>query len=350
MMRNSAARIIAIVVLCGACGAVYGSVQPADPPVASAPPAMKPVGATDQPATQPAEGQDLSAEVIEVRGVVERSTVAAGSADPAAVKWAPVQQGEKLGGGTQIRTGLRAHVILRFGDNTVVMIKRSTLAGIEQFYREANTETIRLGLGYGAVRGGTSEGPVRSDFVVDSTVATLAKRGTEGWEFWVEPYTGRFRVSLAESGLVEALEKLTDQRRLVRPHEYADHSNIGAMWVKQDIFNRAVQFFTAETITPSDSDFSVDNPGGFGALGPGLGSETRGFSGRRGGGLAPGAPDSSGVRQRLLDTLVLRPSFVVRPEGNFGLGPTFDVLVPETQRKAFHPASHVGTGLRTRHP
>jgi hypothetical protein len=330
-MKNNPLWAIAFAGLCGFVWTDRTAAQPAAPA-----PASQPAEPASQPATAPAEGEEIWAEVIEVKGVVERSTVETGGADAKAVQWMPVRLGEKLGGGTQIRTGLRSHVILRFGDASVVMIKRSTLASIRQFYREADTETVRLGLGYGAIRGGTSAGPVRSDFVVDSTVATLAKRGTEGWEFWVEAYTGRFRVSLAETGLVEALEKLTGQRRLVRPGEYADHSNIGAMWIKQDIFDRTVHFFTAESVSATDLAFDVNNPEGLSVTGPGLGSQARGVSGRAGETPPPSGPDLSLVRQRLLDTLLLRPSSVVRPEGNFGLAPTFDVLVPRSQQKAFH--------------
>ncbi len=305
--------------------------------------------ATAKPEAEPVEAKELSAEVIEVKGLVERSVTEAGNADATAIKWTPVKQGEMLSGGTQIRTGLRAHLVLRFGDASVVMVKRSTLASIDQFYREANTETIRLGLGYGAVRGGTTAGPVRSDFVVDSTVATLAKRGTEGWEFQVEPYTGRFRVSLAETGLVEALEKLTGQRRLVRPGEYANHANIGAMWVKQDIFNRTVHFFTAESVSGTDLAFNTRNPDGLSVTGPGLGSETGAFSGRSHE-ARPGPRGDTWREQRPFDfdTLLLRPASVVRPEGTIGLAPTFDVLLPESQRKAFKRAGRRGTSLRDR--
>ena len=218
----------------------------------------------------------------------------------------------------------------------MVMIKRSTLASISQFYREANTETIRLGLGYGAVRGGTTEGTVRSDFVVDSTVATLAKRGTEGWEFWVEPYTGRWRVALAESGLLEAIEKATLQRRLVRPGEYADQANIGSMWIKQDIFNRTVQFYQANTITEADLDWNLRNPTGYGVLGPGQGTEARTVAGRPSTSPIPtvdrgGLSSQAGVLG-VAALAALRPTVVARPEGDFGLGRTFKVLLPVSGR------------------
>ena len=334
MIKESTTWTIAIVVLCSFVGLRHVSAQPADPPSEPAAPGSQSGAKAGESDAKPASAEDVLAEVIEVRGRVEQSAIDAAEADPAASKWTPVVQGEKLGGGVRIRTGLRAHLILRFGDASVVMIKRSTLASINQFYREANTDSIRLGLGYGAIRGGTSAGPVRSDFVVESTVATLAKRGTEGWEFWVEPYTGRFRVSLAEWGLVEALEKLTGRRRLVRPGEYANHANIGAMWIKQDIFDRAVHFYAAESLSPADLAANLRQLNGLGVAGPGLASETWASAGRH-----RVAPLSTGIGtgpawQPPFETMVLRPSYVERPEGNFGMGPTFDVLLPKAHRKA----------------
>ncbi len=335
MLNKSTSPIIAMFLICGLLGSAEA--QKADPP---AMPEAKPADQAGEPAkVLPEEAKELSAEVIEVKGLVECSTDDPAETAPAAMRWTAVKKGEKLSGGTQIRTGLRSHLVLRFGDTSVVMVKRSTLAGINQFYRQGDTETVRLGLGYGAVRGGTSEGVVRSDFVVDSTVATLAKRGTEGWEFWVEPYTGRFRVSLAESGLVEALEKLTGQRRLVRPAEYVNHANIGAMWIKQDVFDRTVRFFSAESISPADLEFCMKNPRGFGVMGPGLGSEARAYSGRVQERRSPEQVFPNYDQQRLLDTLLFRPLFVVRPEGNFGMGDTFTLFVPESQQKAFNRTS-----------
>jgi hypothetical protein len=303
-----------------------------------------PAGAQPQVTTAPASdipdgAETLTAEVVEVKGLVQRAVVPDEDTDPDMVQWLPVSAGEKLAGGTQIRTGLRAHLILRFGDNSVVMIRRSTLASIDEFYRQAKTETVRLSLGYGAVRGGTTEGEVTSDFIVDSAVATLAKRGTEGWEFWVEPYTGRFRVSLAESGLVEALQKLTGQRRLVRPGEYANHLNIGAMWIQQDIFDRTVQFFAADSLTATEWDFFAKHPGGLAVTG--AAGRSRGATGRAGRPPTPGAQGPSFRGGQLLDTLVFRPTFVQRPEGNFGMPPTFDLLVPRSQAKAFRRAGRL---------
>ncbi|MCP4592816.1 MAG: FecR domain-containing protein, partial [bacterium] len=296
-------RYLAITLLLVCAGPSYLAGQAADP---------KPADSK----AKPADAAALEAEAIEVKGLVEQSAVPAKSNPDEKINWTAVKQGDKLTAGTQIRTGLRAHLVLRFGDASVVMIKRSTLASVDTFYRQGDTETVRLGLGYGAVRGGTTGGEVRSDFVVDSTVATLAKRGTEGWEFWVEPYTGRFRVSLAESGLVEALQRFTRQRRLVRPGEYANEANIATMWIKQDIFDRSVRFFAAESVSEADLNFNVRHPDGLAVLGPGLGTDARGSGGR----VSP--PPSSGAqpprprKNGLFDTLLLQADLVVRPEGH----------------------------------
>ncbi len=173
---------------------------------------------------------------------------------------------------------------------------------------------------------------------MDSPVATLAKRGTEGWQMQVEPMTGRFKISLAEYGLVEAIHKLRGAKRTsrtVRPGEYATDTNIANMWIKQDIFDRNVTFYQADAVTVADADFSAASTRGFGVMAPGGGSTLVDTSARvnadfvleqiatnfPGGGLPP--------------TTVIVPSGpVARPEGNFGTGQTFRVLIPETARRS----------------
>lgn len=297
--------------------------DPAAQPPASTQAAEAGEGKVVAPAPNNPEGTEAqAAEVVEVRGNVERSTGEAATPDTA--EWVAVKAGEKLGGGVLIRTGLRSHLILRFGDNSIVMIQRCTLASIKQFYRDSSTETVRLGLGYGAIRGGTSEGTLRSDFVVDSAVATLAKRGTEGWELWQEPYSGRFRISLAAEGLVDALEKETGDRRLVRPGEYADNTNVAAMWVKQDVFDRNVQFFAAESVSATDLDFANNMTTGLASVGPGLGNQTNSFAGRGTDQDAlAGLTEAEGFQLLREPVVIERAPFVVRPEGNFGTGASF---------------------------
>ncbi len=288
--------------------------------------------------TQPADEpfvEPLSAVVIEVNGTVEWAKP--GVSPLASKGWTPVKWKDRLDPGTQIRTGLRSYVHLQFGKTTVVALRSATHAGIDQLYRSASTEHIRLGLAYGTVRGGSVEGRIRSDVIVDSTVATLAKRGTEGWQMQVEPMTGRFRISLAEYGLVEAIHKLRSARRAsrtVRPGEYVTDTNIANMWIKQDIFDRNVKFYQTDAVTVADADFSRENTRGYGVLAPGGGSALVDASARVSSDfvleqIAGNFP--SGV---LPPTTVLVPTIPLsRPEGNFGTGRTFRVLLPESTQR-----------------
>ena len=216
-----------------------------------------------------------SAVVIEVVGTVDRASP---GVSPLALQgWTAIGLDDRLPPGTQIRTGLRSHVNLRFGETTTVSVRSATHASIDQFYRSATTENVRIGLAYGTVRGGSTEGRLRSDVVVDSTVATLAKRGTEGWQLWVEPMTGRFRVSLARHGLVEAIQKLGlagDRRisRTLRPGEYVTADTIANLWIRQAVFDRIVTFYEANFLTEADAEFTTANTRGFGTLAPGGGT------------------------------------------------------------------------------
>lgn len=278
------------------------------------------------PTTQPVA--ELKAKVVEVSGDVKAAPLGAKVLDAEA--WKAVDANDELTSGTQIRTGLRSYVVLLFGDDTVVSVRRATLASIDQFYRDATTQTIRLGLGYGAVRGGTTEGELRSDVIVNSPVATLAKRGTEGWEMEVAPYTHEWRISLSRQGLVQALQRATGQRRLVRPGEYADNLNIATLWVKQSMFDRAVKFVPAGALTRSDVDFSTQITGGLATVAPGAGAEALQFSGRaaaEGQGPVLG-PDVRAELDRLLERLgllVIEPGRIRRPEGHFGVRPFSEV-------------------------
>ncbi len=297
--------------------------------------------AQDQPAPRQAQAesapqkgvQPLKATAIEVVGDVK--TAPSGTSPLAADAWKVVKVNDELEAGTLIRTGLRSHLTLQFGDDTVVSIRRVTLASIDAFYKTETTKTARLGLGYGAVRGGSSEGTLRSELVIDSTVATLAKRGTEGFEMSVEPYTGRFAISLAREGLVDALEKATGQRRLVRPGEYVNDVNIARMWIRQDQFDRKVTFYATEAMTSADLERVVASPRGFAVVAPAAGFQTAQFSRPP---LSGPLPDrfvqqfSVGLAnrpERLPDIVVFEAGPVRRPEGNFGVSPTVRVRVPD---------------------
>ncbi len=279
--------------------------------------------ATTQPTTQP-EGPvtEMKARVIETAGTVAWAPVGTDVLDAAA--WKPVQVNDEFGKGVQIRTGLRSHVTLQFGDDTVVSVRRATLASIDQFYRTQEAKSVRLGLGYGAIRGGATEGELRSDLTVESPVATLAKRGTEGWEIFVEPYTGGWRISLARTGLVEALERATGQRRLVHPGEYANARNIAQAWINQALFDRVVRFVSADMLTSADVDFTTQSRGGTAPMALGGAADVLDFAGRsRPSTYAASNREmlESAARMAVLssrfDTLLVTP----RPEGNFGVSP-----------------------------
>ncbi len=284
--------------------------------------------------------QPLTAKVVEVVGDVRRAPTGTSPLDADA--WLPTSAGDELPGGTLLRTGIRSSCILLFGDDTVIDVKRMSLASISDVYKTETEKTVRLGLGYGAIRGGSTEGTLRSNLIIDSTVATLAKRGTKGFEMQVEPYTGRFSISLAREGLLEALQKRTGQVRLVRPGEYANEVNIAKMWIKQDQFDRRVRFVPNESISTADLDFTTANPRGMGTIAPG-GTEVVSLSPRATREFITDQVlseiDRTGDRTPFggLDFVIIDQPIVRRPEGNFGVGNTVRVLLPDRQRTGSAP-------------
>ena len=294
----------------------------APPTATSATDASQSAPTLNQPAGPTAEPTALPANVVEVAGSVEWAR--AGISVLAKDGWTPVKLNDKLEPTSQVRTGLRSHVNLKFGETTLISVRSATHASIDQFYRSATAEVVRLGLGYGTVRGGSSEGEVRADVIIDSTVATLAKRGTEGWQIQVEPVTGRFRISLAEYGLVDAVRKMREAGRAsreVRPGEYATDANIGNLWIKQDIFNRNVSFFDSHATSSADAEFNASNTRGYSAMAPGGGAALTSYAARN---------NTDAIRQEL-DTgsgdrpniVVVEPGTISRPDGNFGTGGVF---------------------------
>ena len=172
---------------------------------------------------------------------------------------------------------------------------------------------------------------MRSDVVVESPAAVLLKRGTEGWEMRVEAMTGRFRISLAEHGLVEAIQKLRAGGRVsrsVRPGEYATQANIANMWIRQDIFDRNVTFYQVEGVSLADAAFDADNTRGYAGIAPGGGSSLIDVSGRVSADFVLGqiAQNAGGTLFAPL-TALIQPLPVSRPEGNFGTSGVFRVLV-----------------------
>jgi hypothetical protein len=224
------------------------------------------VAPVDAQTTRPAEekAEQLKARVVSVAGAASWAPAAASPTDQQA--WKAVQVGDEYDAGTQIKTSLRSAVVLTFGDETVVKIERMTLASIDQFHKSATTKTTRLGLGYGAVRAGVAEGALRSDFAVDSPVATLSKRGTDGIYFYQEPRTGRFVISLARAGELEILHRIRQQLRLLRRGENVTQRLLG--FILRSQLDRNFNFFTGK-LTDAELQFEMRNTTGLSILNPG---------------------------------------------------------------------------------
>jgi hypothetical protein len=283
-----------------------------------------PVDASKKSQDNPDSPTVPSAIVIEVAGSADWAIP--GTSPIVADGWTTIATGDELKPGTLIRTGLRSHVNLQFGETTTVSVRSASYASIDQFFRSATTETVRVGLGYGTVRGGSSEGEIRADVEVTAPVATLAKRGTEGWEIDVERGTGRFRISLAEHGLVQAIKSASGKRtvsRQVKPGQYATNTNIANMWINQNIFDRNVSFYDAGSITDADAAFLTTNTGNFATIAPGGGSALADVSGRSNRGFVLGIQQGGRFRSQLPLLPIGVSGPISRPEGNFGTGGIF---------------------------
>ncbi len=205
-------------------------------------------------ATQPAQArsadaQDLKATCIQMKGSVEWAPLGTDPKDRDA--WKPVELNGKYGSGVKIRTGIRSSALLKFGDDTVVQIGRMTLAAIGEYYKTATTKRTNIGLNYGTVRAGVAETTgLRSDFEIDSPVATLSKRGTWDFELWVERGTGRFRATLAERGLIEILQKRTGRRQRILPGQFVTQAMLN--WAATVKFTRQLVLTDAFAQTASE--------------------------------------------------------------------------------------------------
>lgn len=281
--------------------------------VAAAPPGEWPSLRGAAPAVAAPDVEVLSAVVLGVSGEVTSAPL--GVSPTGREGWTPVAVGDRLPPSTQIRTSLASRLELRFGDDTYVLIDRLSLACVREFYRRGDVRHIRLDLGYGAIRGGTTEGTIRSELTVDSPVATLAKEGTRGWEITVEPHTGAFTIALADEGLVDAIRRLGGGRsvhRFVHPGEYANQDNIARMWLHQARFDRAFKFYGTSGLTKADVGFVAAHPTGFAPLSPGGGTDSIFLAGR----ASPRTSDT------ISPARVIIPAAVSRPEGNFGTAQT----------------------------
>ncbi len=289
--------------------------------------AVQPAGA---PATQPAAsgqpdgaGQPSPAEAVvgTVQGMVQ---VAPTKADGSVGEWRTPKEGDRLSAGTRIRTLFNSSLTIKFTDDTVIQIESGTMASIDDFRTTSDTKTVKLGIAHGAIRGASAETTLRSDLTIESPTAVLSKRGTVGYRIEYEPITGHFRISLETEGLVEALNKLTEEFLKIRPGEYVTEAM--KRWLETAIFDDYISYTGTFGMTEGDAKFGAFHAGGVGYIEPSGGWDTRGLVGLRNSRIY----EDTVYRQRgagVIPPVIIRfprlsgPPSVGTPEGNFGTGP-----------------------------
>ncbi|MEE9293731.1 MAG: hypothetical protein V3W34_02035 [Phycisphaerae bacterium] len=264
----------------------------------------------------------MDAVAAEVSGNVKRAAAGVDAKDKDG--WTQVQLNDNLPAGTQIKTAFRSFVTLRFGNDTVVRVRAMTLASIDEFTQTQTEQSVRLSLGYGAIRGGTVERELRSELVVDSTVATLAKRGTQGLVFEVVPEVGYFEASLTRSGLLSLLHKALNVEKDVAAGESINQDTMTDLASDLQLKDLKFKFFSDTMETSSESGFSSKNTTGSSATQPGSGTESTNNTKQN---------DPSFVSQIIEGTLPPEeevepfPTFAERAEGDFGVPDTIGAIL-----------------------
>jgi hypothetical protein len=127
--------------------------------------------------SEPQADRGGQATVVSTKGPAEYAVVN-GQDEP---EWKKLQADLALPTGSVIRTGFRAHVVLKLPDGTTVEIRRATKIGISQLGRdEAQDEgKTRIGLKYGTIRAKVEKQQAAGDVEVATPVATLSVAGSE---------------------------------------------------------------------------------------------------------------------------------------------------------------------------
>ncbi len=190
--------------------------------------------AATQPTEQTNERVAITARVLEVKGDCQHAAL---DSD----EWTACAVGDEYPELTQIRTGIRSSLKLQIGDDdtyTAVVIDPATKTVLSEASRTPETKRVRIGVGYGRIRAGVAEGGLKSDFTVDSPVATLSKRGTWDFGLFFERGTQRFEVFLLDHGLVEAFDKVREVRREVLPGQIV--TQVMRRWMDEVQMRRSV--------------------------------------------------------------------------------------------------------------
>ena len=247
-------RLSAIAALATLCAAQ--TTPPATPTTAPATPAAP---------TTPAERTGIKAKAIEVKGDVKWAKL--DSSD-----WQPVKLDDEFPEQTKFLTGVRSALKLQIGEEepySCMMIDSVGKTVLSEAYKTSDTKRVRVGVGYGKVRAGVSEGGLKSDFTVDSPVATLSKRGTWGFSLYYERETDAFEVGLTDFGLVQALSKITGESRNVQPGQLVTQAM--RRWLDQVQLFRNVPI--ADVLGQSDIEVAFNrlDSDGLGVTNPGSG-------------------------------------------------------------------------------
>ncbi|RIK66005.1 MAG: hypothetical protein DCC65_11230 [Planctomycetota bacterium] len=162
--------------------------------------------ATAAPAEETAVSQPAATDgslVYEVVDITGRVKVGATGIDPLRDEgWTPVQKGDMIRAGQQVRVGLRSRVklVARPAEPpTVLLFDTASLINISELALQGGEAKSRMELAYGTIKAGVAEGEVRSNMEIAGPTATLSKKGTDIFSFDVQP-DGRFFMGLSEQG------------------------------------------------------------------------------------------------------------------------------------------------------
>lgn len=210
--------------------------------------------------------------ITEATGTVK---VADLSADPTSESgWTAVKVGDILGPGQQLKTGMRSKVKFVMepaNPPSIIMLGANGNFSIDELAQEQAADgaavRTRLGVAYGEVRAGVAESGLRSDLQIRSPVATLAKKGTWDFSFFAERGTGNFKITLADRGLVQAIQNATGRQININPGQFVNQ--LMNRWIDTVKWSRPINIQDWYGLKGSELVFNLANQTGLGVFGPG---------------------------------------------------------------------------------